>query len=114
MRSGDWISDVFSSDLFELGQKTNKIYFGTMWRGRENKVTGVSPLADKVDALIRAGVSALYGLVELADDYSSGILRSQKEIRNACTHRSGERLVVKACVSMCRFRWSQYHSIKKQ
>lgn len=39
--------------------------------------------------MIREGTSALYGLVELADDYASqsGILHSQKDIRNAGTHR---------------------------
>lgn len=78
---------VTANHYFELGQKANKIYFSTLWRGRENKLTGVSPLVNKVDVLIRAGVTALYGLVELADDYSLGNLRSQKELRNTSTHR---------------------------
>ncbi|MDH0625930.1 LA2681 family HEPN domain-containing protein [Pseudomonas chengduensis] len=80
---------VTANHYFDFGKKPNQIYFCTLWRGRNNKTTGVLPLADKVDALIRTGVSALYGLVELADDYDStlGILRSQKDLRNAGTHR---------------------------
>lgn len=49
----------------------------------------MNPLAEKVEKAIRGGASALHGLVELAEDYGSseGILRSQKELRNAGTHR---------------------------
>ncbi|WP_205744404.1 LA2681 family HEPN domain-containing protein [Dyella sp. M7H15-1] len=80
---------VTANHYFELGQPPNKIYFGKLWRRDLDKVTGVRPLAEKVEKTIRGGVSALYGLVELAEDYdsSAGILRSQKDLRNAGTHR---------------------------
>lgn len=52
-------------------------------------MTGERPLIEPVKSTIRSGVSALYGLVELADDYDGefGILRSHKDLRNAGTHR---------------------------
>ncbi|MEQ1532269.1 MAG: hypothetical protein HOO97_03435 [Sideroxydans sp.] len=80
---------VTANHYFELGQQPDKIYFGQMWRQKLDKVTGMRPLAKTVDVKIRAGVSALYGLVELADDYGNeaGILRPQKDLRNAGTHR---------------------------
>ncbi|NIJ79280.1 tetratricopeptide (TPR) repeat protein [Xanthomonas arboricola] len=80
---------VTANHYFELGQSPDKVYFGKLWRGKPDKTTGVTPLAEKVEKTIRGGVSALYGLVELAEDYDSseGILRSQKELRNAGTHR---------------------------
>lgn len=80
---------VTANHYFELGQPANKIYFGKLWRRDPDKVTGVRPLTERVEKTIRGGVSALYGLVELAEDYdsSTGILRSQKDLRNAGTHR---------------------------
>lgn len=80
---------VAANHYFELGKKPDKVCFGKLWRGSPDKTTGVHQLAETVDAVIRAGVSALYGLVELADDYGSqaGILRAQKDLRNAGTHR---------------------------
>ncbi|KAF1062889.1 hypothetical protein LvStA_01523 [Burkholderia gladioli] len=80
---------VTANHYFEFGQLPNKVYFGKLWRGDPDKVTGVRPLTDKVEKTIRGGVSALYGLVELAEDYdsSAGILRPQKDLRNAGTHR---------------------------
>lgn len=80
---------VTANHYFELGQQPDKIHFGQMWRQKSGKATGMRPLAETVDAKIRAGVTALYGLVELADDYSNeaGILRPQKDLRNAGTHR---------------------------
>lgn len=80
---------VTANHYFEFGQPPNKVYFGKLWRGEPDKVTGVRPLTEKVEKAIRGGVSALYGLVELAEDYdsSAGILRSQKDLRNAGTHR---------------------------
>lgn len=80
---------VTANHYFELGQQPDKIYFGQIWRKKPDKVTGMRPIAKTVDEKIRAGVSALYGLVELADDYGNeaGILRPQKDLRNAGTHR---------------------------
>lgn len=80
---------VTANHYFELGQAPDKIYFGRIWRGAADKVSGLRQLAETVAAPIRAGASALYGLVELADDYEhkSGILRPQKDLRNAGTHR---------------------------
>jgi hypothetical protein len=80
---------VTANHYFELGQPPDKVYFGKLWRGSLDKTTGVRPLTEKVEQLIRQGASALYGLVELAEDYGDrvGILRSQKDLRNAGTHR---------------------------
>jgi tetratricopeptide (TPR) repeat protein len=80
---------VTANHYFEFGQRPDKVNFGKLWRGNPDKVTGVRPLAEKLEKVIRGGVSALYGLVELAEDYdnSAGILRSQKDLRNAGTHR---------------------------
>ena len=62
--------------------------FGRLWRDPEDKKTGTR-LVEKVDGLVRAGVYAMYGLAELAEDYdgADGILRSQKNLRNSGTHR---------------------------
>lgn len=80
---------VTANHYFEFGQAPDKVYFGKLWRGIPDKATGVRPLVDKVEKAIRGGATALYGLVELAEDYDSsvGILRSQKDLRNAGTHR---------------------------
>lgn len=80
---------VTANHYFEFGQTPDKVYFGKLWRGNPDKATGVRPLAEKVERAIRGGAGALYGLVELAEDYdsSAGILRSQKDLRNAGTHR---------------------------
>ncbi|WP_321800786.1 LA2681 family HEPN domain-containing protein [Burkholderia sp. BCC1988] len=80
---------VTANHYFELGQPPEKVYFGKLWRGSPDKATCMRPLAEKVEAAIRGGARALYGLVELAEDYdsSAGILRSQKNLRNAGTHR---------------------------
>ncbi len=80
---------VTANHYFEFGQAPDKVYFGKLWRGSPDKATGVRRLAERVEKAIRGGASALYGLVELAEDYdsSAGILRSQKDLRNAGTHR---------------------------
>lgn len=80
---------VTANHYFELGQAPDKVHFGKLWRGSPDKATGLRPLAPGVEKAIRDGASALYGLVELAEDYdsSAGILRSQKNLRNAGTHR---------------------------
>lgn len=78
-----------ANHYFEIGQPANEVYFGKLWRrGREGR-TGLRPLVEPVETAIRAGAMALYGLVELADDYEDidGILRPQKNLRNAGTHR---------------------------
>lgn len=79
---------VTANHYFELGKEPDNIYFGKLWR-KLNKVTGEYPLIEPVEKAIRGGVSALYGLVELAEDYDgkAGILRSHKDLRNAGTHR---------------------------
>ncbi len=80
---------VTANHYFELGSAPNKVTFGNLWRGRPNKQTGIAPLMEKVEKLIRSGTSALYGLVELSEDYEdkTGILRSHKDLRNSGTHR---------------------------
>lgn len=80
---------VVANHYFEFGLPPDKVYFGKLWRGRLDKATGIRPLHEKVERVILGGTPALYGLVELAEDYenSSGILRSQKDLRNAGTHR---------------------------
>lgn len=80
---------VTANHYFEIGQPSNKVYFGKLWRQAPDKTTGLRRLVEPVEAAIRAGASALYGLVELADDYEDvdGILHPQKNLRNAGTHR---------------------------
>ncbi|UPT55164.1 LA2681 family HEPN domain-containing protein [Dickeya zeae] len=80
---------VTANHYFEFGLPPDKVYFGKLWRGSPDKVTGKRPLNAKVEQAIRGGASALYGLVELAEDYDNiaGILHSQKDLRNAGTHR---------------------------
>lgn len=80
---------VTANHYFELGMRPDKVAFGRLWRESPDKATGLRPLTPAVSAAIRSGAMALYGLVELADDYDSkdGILRSQKDLRNAGTHR---------------------------
>ncbi|MEM6559757.1 MAG: LA2681 family HEPN domain-containing protein [Myxococcota bacterium] len=80
---------VTANHYFDLGQAANRVHFGRMWRESRGKKADPKPLTPAVANTIRAGVMALYGLAELADDYDSdsGILRSQKNLRNAGTHR---------------------------
>lgn len=80
---------VMANHYFEFGLPPDKVYFGKLWRGTPDQKTGVRPLNEKVEQAIRDGARALYGLVELAEDYDSrlGILRFQKDRRNAGTHR---------------------------
>lgn len=79
---------VTANSYFELGLAPKKVSFGRLWRDPEDKKTGTR-LVEKVEVLIRAGVYAMYGLAELAEDYNGvdGILRSQKNLRNSGTHR---------------------------
>jgi hypothetical protein len=79
---------VTANHYFAFGQAPNKVYFGRLWR-ESGKKAGPRPLAPAVEKAIRTGAHALYGLAELAEDYDSenGILRSQKDLRNAGTHR---------------------------
>jgi tetratricopeptide (TPR) repeat protein len=79
---------VTANHYFELGLAPNRVSFGRLWRDSADKKTG-NPLTKKVEELIRAGVYAIYGLAELAEDYdgSDGIFRQQKDLRNAGTHR---------------------------
>jgi tetratricopeptide (TPR) repeat protein len=78
-----------ANHYFELGRASNNIYFRTIWREIGEKNDGFGKLSEKVEKLIGEGVYALYGLVELADDYArrGGILNHQKSLRNAGTHR---------------------------
>jgi hypothetical protein len=80
---------VTANHYFELGLPTEKVYFGRLWRINHGKSPEKRLLLETVETAIRAGATALYGLTELADDYDSenGILRSQKDLRNASTHR---------------------------
>ena len=80
---------VTANPYFEIGQSPNKVYFGRLWRESGGKKAGPRPLVAAVENAIRRGAHALHGLVELAEDYDgeSGILRPQKDLRNAGTHR---------------------------
>jgi hypothetical protein len=80
---------VTANHYFELGNAPDKVFFGRIWRGSADKETGERKLHQKVRKLIVKGDYALYGLVELADDYDEklGILRSYKDLRNSSTHR---------------------------
>ncbi len=81
---------VAANHYFQLGEAPDKIYFSTLWRDKKpDRVAGEKPLSKAIESVIRDRVLALYGLVELADDYCSdvGILRPQKNLRNAGTHR---------------------------
>lgn len=80
---------VTANHYFQFGLSPNKVYFGKLWRVSSKKETGVQPLIQEVENTIRRGVRALYGLVELADDYDTkeAILYPQKDLRNAGTHR---------------------------
>ena len=80
---------VVANHYFDFGLASDKVYFGKIWRESPIKATGERPLNKKVEEAIQGGACALYGLVELAEDYdsSAGILRFQKNIRNAGTHR---------------------------
>jgi hypothetical protein len=94
---------VTANHYFEFGHPPDRVYFGKLWRGNPDKATGVRPLAEKVEKVIRGGVSALYGLVELAEDYdsSAGSLRSDlgrllndwREKRRGATRDAHVRLV---------------------
>jgi hypothetical protein len=80
---------VTANHYFEIGLAPDKVYFGRFWRENTGKGIGARPLIKKVEEVIRGGANALFGLVELAEDYDSndGILRAQKNLRNAGTHR---------------------------
>jgi len=80
---------VTANHYFGLGLQPSKVYFGKIWREQRGGGSGPRPLLSTVRAAIEAGARALYGLVELADDYETegAILRSQKDLRNAGTHR---------------------------
>lgn len=80
---------VIANHYFRIGQSPNKVYFGRLWRQSAGQGTRPHPLVPAVEEAIRKGTSALYGLVELAGDYDTegGILRTQKDLRNAGTHR---------------------------
>ncbi len=80
---------VTANHYFGLGLPTEKVYFGRLWRTNHGKSAEKRVLLETVEKAIRAGVTALYGLTELADDYESesGILRPQKDLRNSSTHR---------------------------
>lgn len=77
-----------ANHYFELGLEAHQIFFGKIWRLR-TKGEGAGLLTPRVESIVSSGVRALYGLVELADDYEArnGILRPLKNLRNAGTHR---------------------------
>lgn len=75
---------VAANFYFELGFAADRIHFGQMWRSKKTQ-----QLHPTVSHAIEAGAFALYGLVELAEDYfdADGIHRPHKDLRNAGTHR---------------------------
>ena len=80
---------VTANHYFNIGQPPNKVSFGRLWRQSQRKSADSRPLDARVETAIRGGANALYGLLELAEDYDDegGALHSQKELRNAGTHR---------------------------
>ncbi len=80
---------VTANYYFELGLDASSLHFDRMWRVKRSKKGVPRAVSPRTKEVIEGGVRALYGLVELADDYFSekGILRSQKDLRNTGTHR---------------------------
>jgi hypothetical protein len=69
---------VTANHYFDIGRAPNKIHFGRLWRLNSPDKTSAGGLMPAVEKAIRGGVNALYGLVELAEDYDGGVLRPQK------------------------------------
>src|SRR3546814_18637621 len=100
MRISDWSSDVCSSDLHVL--RHERVGEAAL------EVVAVDDLGEavergEIDA--RAGVEHLEHGLQL----QARLLRGDHDIRRGGQARSEERRVGKACVSTCRYRWSQYH-----
>src|SRR3546814_11424478 len=91
MRISDWSSDVCSSDL-KLSKKVEK----TMTNQGEPTPP---PNEDEENEVLRAARERH---------------EQQEAVEAAEAERSEERRVGKECVSTCRYRWSPYHSKKKQ
>lgn len=79
---------VTANHYFKIGESPQRVHFGRLWRQNRGK-PGPCALVPPVEKAIRGGANALYGLVELAEDYDGegGILRPHKDLRNAGTHR---------------------------
>jgi hypothetical protein len=79
---------IIANHYFKLGQNPKSLNFTNLWR-YENKEIKEYLLRKKVENTIKSYAPALYGLVELSDDYrfKLGALNEQKDIRNASTHR---------------------------
>src|SRR3546814_18072202 len=106
MRISDWSSDVCSSDLVALTQRTVFVH----------EELGHDEQRDALDAIGRVGglrehqVDDIVGQVMLArrdEDLGAG------DRMAAVAVRSEERRVGKECVSTCRSRWSPYLLKKK-
>src|SRR3546814_9858381 len=124
MRISDWSSDVCSSDL----PTRQNIYEST---AIDIISAFDSQLVSRFEKLPGGGSNAIYiqgralrtgaQLIEASSketksiDFRWWIPRSDGEIEVYASHKytqepkSEERRVGKACVSMCRSRWSQYH-----
>src|SRR3546814_13003554 len=92
MRISDWSSDVCSSDLSAPAHAVAA-------RSQHHRVSG--------EQMVDGGGQAL----SVQDHDGEGDGRSSAHDPEA--HRSEERRVGKECVSTCRYRWSPYHSKKK-
>src|SRR3546814_17578314 len=98
MRISDWSSDVFSSDLLDLGCGDGTLL--AYLQNSKNVVgAGVELDDQQMIAAVRRGVRVIQQNLEqglaLFDDQQFD--------------RSEERRVGKECVSTCRSRWSPYH-----
>src|SRR3546814_14416174 len=102
MRISDWSSDVCSSDLCKAQLLGN-----------------VADIERSLFEIIQGQVAAHFVLHILKA--AAFLFQTAAQGPDVQVHRAGdfgarseERRVGKECVSTCRYRWSQYHSKKKQ
>src|SRR3546814_12737254 len=113
MWSGDWSSDVCSSDhsseeLLEAASGPAAFISMKDWTHK--------PVMQKLGPWISHAIETMRGgkvdmLPELLKGWS--LAGSHPQCQD-CMHRSEERRVGKECVSTCRSRWSPYHKKKKK
>lgn len=79
---------VLANHYFSLGLDPDKVDFRRIWRVKD-KQSKKYELTNKVKEIVESFAPALYGLVELSDDYvaSRAAQEKQKYMRDAATHR---------------------------
>lgn len=79
---------IAANHYFNFGESAENISFSNLWRSKNNK-TKEYTLKPSIYAVINSKAPALYGLVELADDFRDpkGIRSHHKNTRNLSTHR---------------------------